>query len=116
MKDLPYFLCASTSSNVLEHNFEELLDLYHSKLLKVLQKLRCDTRPFSRDCFNEQLKKDASDQFYRCLIALKFFTHDAQEDLDLHDLKSEVMMSDASTLFIDRLWKVASKFVEKGWL
>ena len=116
MKDLPYFLCASTSPDVMENNFEEMIDTYYLTFLEVLQALNCDITHFSRKEFDQQLKKDASDQFFRCMMALKIFTYDVPKDLDLNDLKSALIMTNASNLFIERLWKVVSKFVEKGWL
>ena len=115
MKDLPHFLIVSVSPDVLENNFEELLHLYHSKLLDYLKKLKCETEPFSKESFDKQLQRDASDQFLRCMPNLKVYTVDINENEDLKDLKS-ILMTPANDYFRERLWKALSKFVEKGWL
>ncbi|XP_023245852.1 uncharacterized protein LOC106639834 [Copidosoma floridanum] len=111
--DLPYFLCCSTSVEVIDNHFDELIDIYYEKFIGVLKKVGCDVSPFSRDSFDEQLKKDGSDEFFHCLMAMKFFTLEATDDLDLNDMKGSVMLSAGSNLYLERSSRLVEKFVEK---
>ncbi|CAB0040974.1 unnamed protein product [Trichogramma brassicae] len=117
MKDLPYFLTASLSIETINNNFEDLIDIYYEKFIDTLKTLKCDTTPFAREKFDKQLRYDSSNQLYRCMAALKFFTMDtAENNIDLNDLKESVVQSKSNTTFIDRLCRMIEKFVEKEWL
>ncbi|KAL7300757.1 hypothetical protein TKK_0006734 [Trichogramma kaykai] len=117
MKDLPYFLTASLSIETINNHFEDLIDIYHEKFIDTLKTLKCDTTPFLREEFDKQLRYDSSNQLYKCMAALKFFTMDtAENNIDLNDLKETVVQSKSNTTFIDRLCRMIEKFVEKEWL
>ncbi|KAL7286199.1 hypothetical protein TKK_0019533 [Trichogramma kaykai] len=117
MKDLPYFLTGSLSIETIDQHFEDLIDVYHETLLDTLRTLKCDTAPFAREKFDEQLRYDASNQLYRCMMALKFFTMDAAENnIDLNDLKGTVILSKSNDTYVERLCRMVDKFVEKAWL
>ncbi|CAB0037155.1 unnamed protein product [Trichogramma brassicae] len=117
MKDIPYFLCTSLRIDTFVDHFDDLLDVYHNQLIDSLSRLQCDTAPFAREQFDEQLQHDASDQFSRCMLTLKFITMDtAENDIDLNDLKGSVVESEANDVFVERLWQAIRVFVEKDWM
>lgn len=116
LRDLPYFLCASTSSEVLEHHFDDLLDTYYEKLVETVKQLGCDVSSFTKESFEQQLQHDGKIEFAHCIMALKFFTMDVNEETDLDDIKSTIIFGENNSLYIDRVWKVVCKFVEKDWL
>ncbi|XP_058804533.1 uncharacterized protein LOC131671812 [Phymastichus coffea] len=116
LKDLPYFLCGSVAMDVMEKQFDELLDTYHNSLIDVLTKTGCATSPYSRKSFDERLKKEANSELLRCLFAAKFFTQETSDDIDLNDMVNSVTMSKTTNLYLERSWMIVSKFVEKGWI
>ncbi|KAL7286198.1 hypothetical protein TKK_0019532 [Trichogramma kaykai] len=117
MKDIPYFLCTSLRIDTFIDHLDDLLDVYHNQLIDSLTRLRCDTSPFLREQFDEQLQHDASDQFSRCMLTLKFITmNTAENDIDLNDLKGSVVESKANDVFVERLWQAIRVFVEKDWM
>jgi len=116
LKDLPYFLCASVSMDVIDNHFDDLIAAYHSSFIEVLEKIGCDVAPFAKDKFDKQLKKDASDELFRCLMALKVFTLEPSADLDLNQMDTQIFGAKGSNLYMDRACKVVLTFAEKGWL
>lgn len=116
LRDLPYFLCASTSTDVMKNQFDELLDAYHAKLVEELDKLGIDSSPFTKKSFEENLKLVGKNSFFQCLMAIKFFTLEVDQDMDLNKMKDDVMMSKPSDLYKERVYMIVTKFVEKGWL
>lgn len=104
------------SMEVVDGHFDELLDIYHTKFVEVLERTGCDASRFSKRSFEEQLKNDAGGELLRCLVAIKFFTLESPEDMDLNDMKSTVLLSDGNDLYTERTWKIISKYVEKDWI
>lgn len=116
LRDLPYFLCASTSTYVLDNQFDELLDAYRAKLVEELDKLGLDSSPFTRMSFEEHLTLAGKNGLFQCLMAAKFFTLEVDQDMDMNDMKGTVMMAKPSDLYKERVYKIVTKFVDKGWL
>lgn len=116
LRDLPYFMCCSLGAEVMDNHFDELLDIYHTRFVEVLERTGCHSSLFSRRSFDEQLKNDAGGELLRCLVAIKFFTLEVAEDMDMNDMKSTVMLSEGSDLYMDRMCKIVSKYVEKEWI
>lgn len=116
LKDLPYFLCASGSVDIIDNHFDELLDIYYDRYVEVLAKTGCDVSAFTKQSFHEQLNRDAKDELFHCILVLKLITSEVPQDMDISDMKSSLLLTDSSKLFLDRSWKIVSKFVEKGWI
>ncbi|XP_031781522.1 uncharacterized protein LOC100116463 [Nasonia vitripennis] len=116
LKDLPYFLCASTSTNVMKNQFDELLDAYHAKLVQELDKLGVDSSPFTKESFEKSLMLAGKKSLFQCLMAVKFFTLEVDQELDLNNMKDQVMMAKPSDLYKERVYMIVKKFAEKGWL
>lgn len=114
--DLPYFLCTSTSSEVLDKHLDELLKIYYKRFIEVLKKTNCDSSLFTRASFEENLKRTARQVILSIIIAVKFFTFEVTDDTDTSDIKSSIMSSGGSKLFIERTWNIVKKYLEKGWL
>ncbi|KAJ8675795.1 hypothetical protein QAD02_011581 [Eretmocerus hayati] len=117
LKDIPYFTCSSTSSEVLINHLDELLDTYYRSLIESIDRLGCDSSPFTRDSFEKELKRTASKDFLFCVLALKFFTlevsKDQREDINVDEV---IKSGGASNLYLDRTWYIVSKFIERGWM
>ena len=114
MRDLFLFLTSSLKLEVLEENFDDLINFYYENFISCVESLKLDTSKFSRDSFDEQMKKDANDEFFHCLMLIKLFTAEVS-NTDVFDLDS-VLNSKTSKVFIDRMRVVVSKFAKSGWL
>ncbi|XP_011498458.1 PREDICTED: uncharacterized protein LOC105362673 [Ceratosolen solmsi marchali] len=116
LNDIPYFICGSVDINTINEHFDDLLDTYYTKFIKVLNSVHCDVSPFTRKTFDENLKLQGQAELLHCLLAVKFFTIEISNELNLDDLKSSIIMKDASNLFLDRSYTIISKFIEKEWI
>ncbi|KAL7286200.1 hypothetical protein TKK_0019534 [Trichogramma kaykai] len=116
LRDLPYFLCTSCSMEVLRNRVDELLDSYYETLVETLEGQRCDLADFTRASFDEQLRQDANPEFIHCLMSLKFFTLEVDDDLDLMDVKSTLFDKQSSSLYLDRSWEAVRAYFHKKWL
>lgn len=116
MADIPYMACCSTRPEVLENNFDTLLDEYYEDFVNILKDMGCYSDVYSRSNFDAELKKVANCQLFNCIVGIKFFTFDLQGDFDLNDVMSVVLLAEVTDLFRDRIFKLITKFAEKGWL
>lgn len=117
LTDIPYFLFASTSSDVMNNHLDELMDVYYNRLMDVLKKIGCDTEDLSRKNFDDELDKVAKLDLFRCITAAKFITFDPSEisKIDMDNIFS-VIGSPGSKLYYDRINDIITKYIEKGWL
>ncbi|XP_031781523.1 uncharacterized protein LOC116416639 [Nasonia vitripennis] len=116
LKDLPYFLCASGSMDIIDNHFDELLDIYYDKYVEVLARIGCDVSAFTKESFHKQLDKDGQDELFHCILVLKIITTEVSQEMDIGDMKSSLLLTDSNQVFMDRSWRIVSKFVEKGWI
>ncbi|XP_018569809.1 uncharacterized protein LOC108909861 isoform X2 [Anoplophora glabripennis] len=54
--DVFFFLFTSVQLSVLQDNFDGLIEFYHKHFISHLEKLKCDTAPFSLPKFLEEMK------------------------------------------------------------
>lgn len=113
--DLPYFLCTSTSFEVLDQHLDDLCDAYYTRFIQFLERTNCDTSAFTRASFEEQLKRLANRLITHIILAAKFFTLEVTDDVDMSDIKASIMMSSPSKLFLDRIWSIVKTYLRKGW-
>lgn len=117
LRDLPYFLCTSTSEEVMNEHFDELLDLYYETFIHCLERMKCDTKPFTRQAFDAQLKIDAAIEFFHNVLAIKFFTAEIdKKTYDQSQVNEVVIFSNVNQLGYDKWYQIVLTYVKKGWL
>lgn len=100
----------------MDNHFDELLDIYYDRYVEVLANTGCDVSAFTKESFHEQLNRDSKDELFHCILALKVITTEVHQDMDISDMKSSLLLTNSSQLFMNRSRKIVSKFVEKGWI
>lgn len=117
LRDVPYFLCTSTTHEVMTRHFDELLDLYYDTFIDVLKKMKVDVEPFSRDRFDAQLKQDASLEFFHNIMAIKFFTAEVKkETYDSSQLDQVIIFSEPNKLAYEKWYHIVQTYIKQGWL
>ncbi|XP_014209116.1 uncharacterized protein LOC106639836 [Copidosoma floridanum] len=117
LRDLPYFLCTSTTHEVITGHFNELLDLYYDTFVATLKKLRCDASLFTRESFNRQIKIDARLEFFHNILAIKFFTAEIDKrTYDPSQLEEVVLCSQINKLGLDKWYQIVLTYIEQGWM
>ncbi|XP_032688799.1 uncharacterized protein LOC116852475 [Odontomachus brunneus] len=117
IREMVFYLISSTTEDVQENHIEELIDLYHETMISVLERMDCDTQPYSRKEFDAKLLSDAKLEFMHICFMLKVLTLDTQEtefNYDkIHDVMLEYQGNQASAL---RLRKTVLRFVKYNWI
>lgn len=117
LRDLPYFLCTSTSHEVMTRHFDEMLDSYYETFIHVLKQMQCDVDPFTRESFDQQLKIDSSLEFFHNIMAIKFFCAEIDKDTyHPNDIESVVIYSQINALGYDKWYQIILTYIERGWL
>jgi len=118
LREMVFFLFSST--DVSEDCFEKLIDLYHETFLTVLDRMGCDTEPFTREKFDEKLFADARFEIMHLFFMLKILTLDVQEtevkDNFNKDLKDFMMTYEGNQTYIQRLRKIVLYFIKRDWI
>ncbi|XP_001600931.2 uncharacterized protein LOC100116429 [Nasonia vitripennis] len=116
LRELTFFLIASTNADVMKNQFDELLDIYYEKFIEVLKRIKCDTEPFARDKFDERMKIDAYEEFPHCPFMLKMMCADIKADEKFDSVEKFKDAGSGNERFMSRLRRSVKKFNEKGWL
>ncbi|XP_046743330.1 uncharacterized protein LOC124409631 [Diprion similis] len=66
-KDLIFFLLSSVQDELLNKNLEDMLDYYYKSFINSLKSLKVDTEKFTREGFDEEVKKSAPLKFGQCI-------------------------------------------------
>ncbi|XP_011699954.1 PREDICTED: uncharacterized protein LOC105457151 [Wasmannia auropunctata] len=115
LREMIFFLFSST--DVSEDEIEKLIDLYHETLLAVLDRMGCDTEPFTREKFDAKMFTDAKLESMHLFFMLKILTLDTQEtELKLDNMKNFMISYQGNQSFIQRLRKVVFYFVKRDWI
>lgn len=95
---------------------DELLDIYYERFIDTLRQTGCDISPFTRESFDQELKKAAKISYLRCIMVIRVFTDTREDDRSVkQDLVTSVIESDGTGLYFDRVWEITSKYLEKKW-
>lgn len=116
LRDLPYFLCTSTSREVMTRHFDDLLDLYHETLLDTLRRMQVEVEAFGRKSFEGQLVIDAKLEFFHCILAIKFFCAEMDKSYDPSQIDSVVIYSNINKRGYDKWYDIIATYMKKGWL
>lgn len=106
------------SSVVRDDYIEELIDLYHETFLAVLDRMGCDTEPFTREKFDAKLSEDAKLEFTHICFMLKILTLDVQEtNFDNYNkMKNVLTKYQGNDIFSQRLREAVLYFVKRNWI
>ncbi|XP_012229285.2 uncharacterized protein [Linepithema humile] len=116
LREMVFYIFAS--SEVRDDYINELIDLYHETFLAVLDRMGCDTEPFTREKFDAELAKDAKLEFVHIYFMLKILTLDVQEtNFDDYN-KMKTLMTDyqGNDIFVQRLRKAVLYFIKRNWI
>ncbi|KYN07305.1 PREDICTED: uncharacterized protein LOC108781148 isoform X2 [Cyphomyrmex costatus] len=117
MRELVFFLFSSTEVVSSEDHIEELIDLYHETFIAVLNRMGCNTEPFTREKFDAKLLTDARLESMHLFFMLKILTLNVQETELKHDNMKDFMMTyQGNQLFIQRLRTVIFYFIKHNWM
>jgi len=116
LREMVFFIFSSTEVTE-DHLIEELIDLYHETFVAVLDRMGCDTEPFTREKFDDKLFIDARLETMHLFFMLKLLTLDVQETgLKVDNMKDFMMSYQGNQTFIKRLRKVVFYFVKRNWI
>lgn len=116
LRELVFYIFVSTEAR--DDYVEELIDLYHETFLTVLNRMGCDTEPFTREKFDTKLSEDAKLEFMHICFMLKIVTLDAQETKfdDYNKMKSIIKDYQGNDMHVRRLRKVVLYFIQRNWI
>lgn len=116
LREMVFFIFSSTEVTE-DHLIEEMIDLYHETFVAVLDRMGCDTEPFTREKFDAKLFIDARLETMHLFFMLKILTLDVQEtELKVDNMKDFMMTYQGNQTFIKRLRKVVFYFVKRNWI
>ncbi|XP_014482365.1 PREDICTED: uncharacterized protein LOC106748410 [Dinoponera quadriceps] len=117
VREMVFYLFSSTTEEVQENHIDELIDLYHETLISVLERMDCDTRPYSRKEFDAKLPGDAKLEFTHVCFMLKVLTLDTKETEFNYDKIKNIMVSyRGNDVLLQRLRIVVLYYVKHNWI
>lgn len=118
-KDVIFFLFSSVRKSVLDDSYDNLINLYYSTFIDTLEKLKCDTRPFTYELFLEELTMAATcSELVHVLVMLQpIYTLKGQAK-ELSELEESDMTKrdNLSELYRPRLIETILDFHKHKWL
>lgn len=105
LTDLVFFLCTTMRPPMI--HFDDMLELYRQGVCQVLRELGCEVDLFSRECFEERLRKDAPGELFHVIMMSKVVELREDEQLDKSPLNEACLR---------RLRSIAEIFAEKRWI
>ncbi|KAJ9600541.1 hypothetical protein L9F63_026324 [Diploptera punctata] len=116
VRDLIFLLFTSSEEGLVEKHYDYLISLYHKEFFTVLEKLGCDTKPFSYKHFLEELNACAPQEFSHVLFMLNPINADTT-DIDMPNMNLDgVLINRAGEIYNKKAKFLVQTFVEKGWL
>lgn len=117
IREMVFYLFSSTAEEVTEGHINKLIDLYHETLISVLERMGCDTRPYSKEDFDAKLLRDAKYEFMHVCFILKVITMNAQETKFNYDKMKDILVTyQGNHLLLQRLRKVVLYFIKHNWI
>ncbi|XP_018569811.1 uncharacterized protein LOC108909862 [Anoplophora glabripennis] len=119
--DLFFFLFTSVQLSVLQDNFDGLIEFYHKHFISHLEKLKCDTAPFSLPKFLEEMKAETSLQMLHTIFMLMLIVFGkkggSSKDFDLKAMnETEKIKANISPLAKEKAWYLIHTCGTRGWL
>lgn len=119
LMDLQFLLGISLVHHTTDEEIDFLLRLYHKTLLSKLEKMGCDSSPFSCEKeFQAQLRAVGKIEYAHCFLMTKILTYDpvAKDKMPIEELQSLVTAPGTSKAYYEKLEIVTKRWLQKGWL
>ncbi|XP_018569807.1 uncharacterized protein LOC108909860 [Anoplophora glabripennis] len=119
--DLFFFLFVSVQLPVLRNNLDGLIEFYHKHFISNLEKLKCETAPFSLPKFLEEMKAATPVEALHCMGMTSFVVlgekggPSTEYDLSVPS-NFEKMKTNISTAAKEKIWYLTKVCGTKGWL
>ena len=114
LKDLPYFLTGSLDDTTTNH-IDELIDIHYNTFIRTLERMGIDTKVFTRESYDKEMKKQAINEFPLCALATKFFVHEVNAEEKIDGLMAKIFESEISDVFRKRVARLVHTYEKKGW-
>ncbi|XP_018569799.1 uncharacterized protein LOC108909852 [Anoplophora glabripennis] len=119
--DVFFFLFTSVQLSVLQDNFDGLIEFYHKHFISHLEKLKCDTAPYSLPKFLEEMKAATSFHLLHTIFMLLFVVFGKKggslEDFDPEVLlKNEKVKANIIPAAKEKAWYLIHTCGTRGWL
>lgn len=117
--DVIFFLFSSVQKEVLDVHYDRLVQLYYQTFIHTLKELKCETKPFTYELFQEELNRSAKNaQFAHILIMLRPIYSIKANVRELHELSEEDLLSEhqLSDLYKQKLPEIILEFAKKKWI
>ena len=116
LKELHYFLVISLDEETLDNHIVDLVNFYFDKFIERLKCIKYDISNFSKESFDEELRKQAANNFPICSLTLKFFTHEIEENSKSPaEIRAEIFESECSDTYRKRLFRLVDIYERNGW-
>lgn len=118
VKDLIFFIYTSSAEEIIDHHYDELINIYYHEFVNCLICVRCDTSPFTFDRFQEELKINAPKEFPHILYMHKFIAADKHKLPDFANCGVDEIIQNnyGGELYKKRVKTLIKDFTQRGWL
>ncbi|KAK0096652.1 hypothetical protein PV326_004792 [Microctonus aethiopoides] len=116
-RELAFFLGSGLNHDVINNHLDYLINLYYKTLIDTLRVFNIDIGIYSRETFDERLRKDARVEFGHSLCMLKIITMDINaDDPNGSNVKNILERSETSEIFRTRMRDLILMLHKKNWL
>ncbi|XP_044260223.1 uncharacterized protein LOC123008475 [Tribolium madens] len=120
-KDLIFFLFSSVQNDIIKNECDNLIKLYHDTFIDVLKQLKCDTKPFSFENFEKELKLEAANSQFGHIVFMCtpiFAPKGSVKELNEFSPDTFIKMMDTfcSDLHKKKLELIVTEFAKRNWI
>lgn len=117
-KDLVFFIYSSIQMPFVTDNFDELVKLYHTKLVNILKSFNCDPSPFTYELLLQEMATEAKlSEFNHILMMLHPIYSQKGTVKELSEIsEADMVDSELSDQYNVKLCYVVKEFAKKNWL
>ncbi|XP_023312787.1 uncharacterized protein LOC108915093, partial [Anoplophora glabripennis] len=112
--DLFFFLFTNVQTSVLQDDFDGLIEFYHKHFISHLEKLKCDTAPFSLPKFLEEMKAATPVELGHCFMMI--FLNFGEEQFDHSSSDVDKIKARIHLAMKEKLRNVIHTSGMRGWL
>lgn len=113
--DVSRFLLTSIEHDFMMNCFDEFLDIYYDKFTSHLERLGCDSTPYSRDAFDVELREQAIGEFPICAMARKFAAYKVKDEKNSSELMTSIFENDCNDSVRESYQELVYFFEKRGW-
>lgn len=117
-KDLIFFIYSSAKLDVIDNHYDDLVQLYHFEFTNCLNRLNCNSDPFTLEKLQEEISVFGSSEFAHILMMYKFICADQKQLPELSDDNLEELLdiNTGGDIYRDKVIYLVEDFLHKGWL